>query len=133
LKLLSFLKTKHWIYKELRHFQKFICIKKWWKKKVMYLNNYKHLLQHVAKKLFHNSFIWKRFFWEKILTFLFYSNHASSLYPICTLLTFFTYLFNKALCFTSKKIHNNYVIGFMVNNEPLLASSTQGNVQLHVL
>ncbi len=32
LKLLSFLKTKHLIYKELGYFQKFIFIQKWWKK-----------------------------------------------------------------------------------------------------
>jgi len=54
------------------------------KKKVMYLDNYKHLLKQVAKKLFQNSFIWKSFFWQKGHAILFYSNHVGSLYPICT-------------------------------------------------
>jgi hypothetical protein len=31
LKLLSFKKMKHWIYKELGNFQKFIFIKQWWR------------------------------------------------------------------------------------------------------
>jgi len=31
LKLLSFLKMKHWIYKELKHFQNFIFSQKWWR------------------------------------------------------------------------------------------------------
>ncbi len=33
LKLLTLKKMKHWIYKESRHFQKFIFIQKWWRKK----------------------------------------------------------------------------------------------------
>jgi len=62
LKLLSFLKMKHWIYKESGYFQNFIFIPKWWRKKhVMYLDNYNKL----QNKLFQNSFMWKNFFGGK--------------------------------------------------------------------
>jgi hypothetical protein len=40
LKLLPFLKTKHWIYKELAHFQKFI-----------FIQNYKQKICHVLRQL----------------------------------------------------------------------------------
>jgi hypothetical protein len=54
------------------------------KKNVMYLDNYKHLLKQVVKKMFQNSFIWKSFFCQKRHAILFYNNHVGSLYPICT-------------------------------------------------
>jgi len=36
------------------------------KQNVMYLDNYKHYYNKLQKKLlFQNSFVWKRFFWQK--------------------------------------------------------------------
>jgi hypothetical protein len=42
LKLLSFLKMKHWIYKEPIHFKFSYLCKRYKQKNVMYLDNYKH-------------------------------------------------------------------------------------------
>jgi len=44
LKLLSFLMTKHWIFKESGHFKNSYLLKMMKKKNVMYLDNHKHLL-----------------------------------------------------------------------------------------
>jgi hypothetical protein len=80
LKLLSFLKTKHWIYKDLGHLKKSYLLKND-KNKIKSctwttIRNYYNKLQ---KKLFQNSFIWKKFFGGKKHVMFLWNNHVGSL------------------------------------------------------
>ncbi len=65
LKLPSFKKTKHWIYKELAQFQKFRFLQNIYLKKIMFLKNYKIYYNFFQKQLFKNLFVWKSYFWTK--------------------------------------------------------------------
>jgi len=58
---------KHKIYKELKHFLKIHIYSEifFFKKHVMYMDNYKHLLYNLQKIFFKNSFVWKSYFWAK--------------------------------------------------------------------
>jgi hypothetical protein len=51
---------------------------------VMYLDNYKHLLQQVSKTIVPKFIHMKKMFLGKIYIVLFYNNHVSSLYLVCT-------------------------------------------------